>query len=128
MKKISTLALTAVLACSMAVPAFAEGGNSAASSIGHGTQNGVNATGANGGGMTTNRATTTDTNGVNGANRYGYGTNARGANTGYGMNGVRMNNQTRANAAANDDGVDWGWIGLAGLLGLAGLRGREKAK
>lgn len=25
-----------------------------------------------------------------------------------------------------DDGFDWGWLGLLGLLGLAGLGGRKK--
>lgn len=24
-----------------------------------------------------------------------------------------------------DDGLDWGWLGLLGLIGLAGLRGRQ---
>ena len=31
-------------------------------------------------------------------------------------------NNTRA---ADDDGFDWGWLGLLGLLGLAGLAGRK---
>lgn len=25
----------------------------------------------------------------------------------------------------DDDGFDWGWLGLLGLLGLAGLKGRD---
>ncbi len=25
----------------------------------------------------------------------------------------------------NDDGFDWGWLGLLGLIGLAGLKGRD---
>ncbi|MFX3632724.1 MAG: WGxxGxxG family protein [Candidatus Pristimantibacillus sp.] len=33
-------------------------------------------------------------------------------------------NQYRANAA-DDNGSDWGWLGLIGLIGLAGLRGRN---
>ena len=28
-------------------------------------------------------------------------------------------------ATTQDDGFDWGWIGLLGLAGLAGLRGRR---
>lgn len=28
--------------------------------------------------------------------------------------------------AAENDGFDWGWLGLLGLLGLAGLAGRNK--
>lgn len=27
--------------------------------------------------------------------------------------------------AANDNRIDWGWLGLLGLLGLAGLRSRN---
>lgn len=26
----------------------------------------------------------------------------------------------------NDDGFDWGWLGLLGLIGLAGLKGRDR--
>ena len=29
-------------------------------------------------------------------------------------------------ATTQDDGMDWGWIGLLGLIGLAGLRGRQR--
>lgn len=29
-------------------------------------------------------------------------------------------------ADADDDGMDWGWLGLLGLLGLAGLSGRRR--
>jgi MYXO-CTERM domain-containing protein len=29
-------------------------------------------------------------------------------------------------AAAEEEGTDWGWIGLLGLLGLAGLAGRRR--
>lgn len=25
-----------------------------------------------------------------------------------------------------DDGFDWGWLGLLGLIGLAGLKGRDR--
>ena len=38
--------------------------------------------------------------------------------------------QTETTAPAvvetNDDGFDWGWLGLLGLLGLAGLAGRNR--
>ncbi|PZO17601.1 MAG: hypothetical protein DCF25_10915 [Leptolyngbya foveolarum] len=27
--------------------------------------------------------------------------------------------------ATDDDGFDWGWLGLIGLAGLAGLKGRD---
>ncbi|MBM1169879.1 WGxxGxxG family protein [Microvirga arabica] len=30
-----------------------------------------------------------------------------------------------ANTTQNDDGTDYGWIGLLGLVGLAGLMGRR---
>ena len=29
---------------------------------------------------------------------------------------------------AEDDGFDWGWLGLLGLIGLAGLKGRDRHK
>ncbi|MBB3110006.1 MYXO-CTERM domain-containing protein [Paenibacillus phyllosphaerae] len=35
-------------------------------------------------------------------------------------------NYYRINAAQDDDGTDWGWLGLLGLLGLAGMRGRNR--
>lgn len=28
----------------------------------------------------------------------------------------------------NDDGIDWGWLGLLGLAGLFGLTGRKKTE
>lgn len=33
-------------------------------------------------------------------------------------------NTVRTNAADNDNGTDWGWLGLLGLIGLAGMRKR----
>ncbi|MGQ8873965.1 WGxxGxxG family protein [Paenibacillus sp. TSA_86.1] len=33
-------------------------------------------------------------------------------------------NSVRANSTDNDNGMDWGWLGLLGLLGLAGMRKR----
>lgn len=40
-------------------------------------------------------------------------------------NGTTMNaNNYRTNAATDNDGFDWGWLGLLGLLGLAGMRNR----
>ncbi|MFB9327141.1 WGxxGxxG family protein [Paenibacillus aurantiacus] len=53
----------------------------------------------------------------------GYGANdTRTMNT-YSNNG---NNNLRAYAANDDDGFDWGWLGLLGLLGLAGMRGKDR--
>lgn len=34
--------------------------------------------------------------------------------------------EDRPTATRQDDGMDWGWIGLLGLAGLAGLMGRER--
>ncbi len=33
---------------------------------------------------------------------------------------------TTRTTTADDDGADWGWIGLLGLAGLAGLMRRER--
>jgi hypothetical protein len=42
-------------------------------------------------------------------------------------NGATLNTNTyRANAATDNDGFDWGWLGLLGLLGFAGMRGRDR--
>jgi hypothetical protein len=30
------------------------------------------------------------------------------------------------NVVVEDDGFDWGWLGLLGLIGLAGLKGRDR--
>lgn len=40
-------------------------------------------------------------------------------------NGV---NNYRANAAADDNDMDWSWLGLLGLAGLFGLRNRERER
>jgi len=37
------------------------------------------------------------------------------------------NNRVRA-AATDDNGMDWGWLGLLGLIGLAGLGGRNRQR
>lgn len=34
--------------------------------------------------------------------------------------------QPTVETEADDDGFDWGWLGLLGLIGLAGLAGRSK--
>lgn len=42
---------------------------------------------------------------------------------------AQTNLDTDANrtiAVQEDDGFDWGWLGLLGLLGLGGLAGRNK--
>lgn len=42
------------------------------------------------------------------------------------MNTNDMNtNSYRANATTDDNGTDWGWLGLLGLVGLLGLRSRN---
>jgi hypothetical protein len=33
---------------------------------------------------------------------------------------------TTYDRTANNDGFDWGWLGLLGLLGLAGLAGKKR--
>jgi hypothetical protein len=33
---------------------------------------------------------------------------------------------TDATTTRNDDGFDWGWLGLIGLAGLAGLAGKKR--
>jgi MYXO-CTERM domain-containing protein len=33
---------------------------------------------------------------------------------------------TTTQATTQDNGTDWGWIGLLGLIGLAGLAGRRR--
>lgn len=43
------------------------------------------------------------------------------------QSGTIMNaNNYRVNAATDDDGFDWGWLGLLGLFGLAGARKRVR--
>ncbi|TYP73747.1 WGxxGxxG family protein [Paenibacillus methanolicus] len=65
----------------------------------------------------------TDNNNVNQGRTQGYGANdTRMMNT-YGNNG---NNNLRAYAATDDDGFEWGWLGLLGLLGLAGMRAKDR--
>lgn len=44
-----------------------------------------------------------------------------------GTNNYRTNN-VRATAAADNDGFDWGWVGLLGLIGLAGMRNRDRER
>jgi len=122
-KTIGALAATAVLAFGLAVPAMAEGVNgTAATGMGTRSDAGLNATPDNTGYRGVSASSMQRTNG------YGYGANgtARSGAGAAGMDGFRANNATRANAATNDDGMDWGWLGLAGLFGLAGMRGREK--
>ncbi|MFS0727969.1 WGxxGxxG family protein [Paenibacillus sp. 1P07SE] len=62
-------------------------------------------------------------------------------NRGAGMNGFTQGNRVQSDnnfgaygmdngryrtTAANNDRMDWGWLGLLGLIGLAGLRGRNR--
>lgn len=39
-----------------------------------------------------------------------------------------LNNNYGTAATANDDDMDWGWLGLLGLVGLAGLRKRSRER
>lgn len=102
------LTIFSVLACLMlftAVPAFADNNmNRANNTPGDEIRNDIN-TGIN----RTNRALGTD------INRLDNNGNA---------NNYRTNNYRAT--AADDDGFDWGWLGLLGLIGLAGMRGRER--
>ncbi|MDQ0060850.1 WGxxGxxG family protein [Paenibacillus harenae] len=104
------LTIFSVLACLMlftAVPAFADNNmNRANNTPGDEIRNDVN-TGIN----RTNRALGTD------INRLDNGNTVNG-------NNYRTNNYRAT--AADDDGFDWGWLGLIGLIGLAGMRGRER--
>lgn len=43
----------------------------------------------------------------------------------YGTRGM-MSNNLRTNAV-NDNGTNWGWLGILGLIGLAGMAGRNRA-
>lgn len=97
-KKISLICAATLLSASLAVPAMAD--NSVLSS-----GDMVTAT-ANGG-----RTTVNNGNGTMGTNNNGD----------FGTTGNYRTNNYRAQAADND-GVDWGWLGLLGLLGLAGMR------
>ncbi|WP_394188590.1 WGxxGxxG family protein [Paenisporosarcina quisquiliarum] len=40
-------------------------------------------------------------------------------------NGNNINENAAAGTAADDDGMDWGWIGLIGLAGLMGLKRKD---
>lgn len=136
MKKLGSIMMTAVLACSMAVPVFAAGdGTPSAGAVGgtnavqNGTVHRANNMGAGTGAgtyRTNNAYGTQGMNGINGTgmNRY-YGNGTMGARSTTGKYGA-MNNTTRA--YADNDGMDWGWLGLIGLLGLAGMRGRERSE
>ncbi|MDF2921921.1 MAG: hypothetical protein K0R57_835 [Paenibacillaceae bacterium] len=51
----------------------------------------------------------------------------------YGVNGTNDYTGTgtgtyNAYATADDDAMDWGWLGLLGLVGLAGLMGRNRER
>ncbi|MDQ8733413.1 WGxxGxxG family protein [Paenibacillus sp. LHD-38] len=37
-------------------------------------------------------------------------------------------NNYRTTAVDDDNGMDWGWLGLLGLIGLAGLRNRRQER
>ncbi|WP_341282062.1 WGxxGxxG family protein [Paenibacillus sp. FSL H8-0537] len=105
MKKwLAILSLAVCLMMFLTVPAFADNmtrmDNTPGDEMRHEVNKGINAT---------NRTMGTDMNRIDNGNT------------------VSTNNY-RANAA-DDDGFDWGWLGLLGLLGLAGMRnrGRDRA-
>lgn len=104
MKKV--LLIIGFIGCLMmyaAIPAFAENinrnDNTPGTELRHNVNRGIN---------DTNRALGTDFN--------------RMDRTGTTMNA----NNYRTTAATDDDGMDWGWLGLLGLLGLAGMRNRVR--
>jgi hypothetical protein len=128
MKKLGSFMMAAVLASGIAVPVLAadavNDATSAAANNGS-TVHRTNNIGAGTGAGMNNAYGTRGVNGVNGANVNRYradGTMGARSTTGYGT----MNNNT-TRAYADNDGMDWGWLGLIGLLGLAGMRGRERA-
>ncbi|MGO4372764.1 WGxxGxxG family protein [Paenibacillus sp. 2TAB19] len=105
MKKwLTVFSLAACLMIFSAVPAFANNAtrmyDTPADDVRHGVNQGINAT---------NRALGTDINRIDNGNT------------------VRTNNY-RTNAVDNDDGFDWGWLGLLGLIGLAGMRNRGRER
>jgi hypothetical protein len=108
----------------LAVPTFAESSKMSKSNAGVEMNN-------------TQRSMTNGANGntMNGASsNNGYNTSSRvhsdSTYSTYGNDGTRAygmdNGRYRTNAANNDRGMDWGWLGLLGLLGLAGMRGRNR--
>lgn len=126
MKK--TVLMLSLMVCFMlaaAVPAFADNMNrNNAGTYGtnnNGTVGNEIRQDVNRGISNTNRALGTDIDPIDGVNNDRVGMN----NGRVGMNNYRANN-VRANAAGDDDGFDWGWLGLLGLLGLAGMRSRDR--
>ncbi|KIL36991.1 hypothetical protein SD71_04680 [Cohnella kolymensis] len=121
MKKfLTSIALCATLSLSLMIPAFAEGNRGTvtnnAPDFGNGTFVGTAAGDMDGDGIF---------DGNNNNNRMNnFNTNGRGNNTNNNNNG-----NYRARAAggrADNNGVDWGWLGLLGLIGLAGMRNRNR--
>ena len=108
MNKMLKLLLTSVLMFSLAFPALAEGTK--------------NTTGTNG--VTTNRVDNIDRdNGLFDMD----GVNDRMGNrntTNFGTN--NYDNGNFRTTAADDNDMDWGWLGLLGLIGLAGLFNRNR--
>jgi len=122
MKRISTLTLTAVLLGCLAAPAFAAGDDAAAGSV---YGNGVRTNNAG----VVDRTPGDDFNRATAPMRNAFGMRDANRNMLPDVDGTRTNNNTvRTTAAADRDGVDWGWLGLAGLIGLVGLRGRERER
>jgi hypothetical protein len=76
--------------------------------------------GTTGTGAYSTYGTTTNRSG-NAGTMSGYGTGT------YDTNNYRAynDNNYRTYATNDNNGIDWGWLGLLGLIGLAGLRGRK---
>lgn len=124
-RAIKSLLATAGLMVALSAPAYAEHGVNGAAA-------GTSANGAYNETATNMYGTDRDRNGRTDLNTYTRSTtNNDNAYRRYGINsaGVGNNNMTsqRLRAqAADDNGMDWGWLGLLGLIGLAGLRGRGR--
>lgn len=58
------------------------------------------------------------------ANGNGNGGVSNGMNTNS-TDGRYNTNSVHTNATNDNDGIDWGWLGLLGLFGLAGLRNKR---
>jgi len=107
MKKLTMLAFVLLLSLGFAAASFAENTTGTTATTDHTT--GMTGT-ATDGTYTGNGFANPFRNTMNGANTRG----TRTYDTSY--------------ARANDNDVDWGWLGLLGLIGLAGLWSRDRQR
>lgn len=105
-KKIAMFALTGCIAMTLAAGHSHAAGN---------TTRDLDTTNYGNGTITTNNGLFN--NGRDGDNRFGM-------NSAFNNN----NNGTYRAMANDDDGFDWGWLGLLGLLGLAGMRSKSRER